>query len=183
MHLSVNLFVYSFLQWFHCSKLINIYTLNKLCMIIWCLIVLICSSAQLAEAFQLTKIYFIKMFSLYTVIVSCVVQLFIILTTSNLLQITELEQATSKYSERWYICLKNYYCNLNWKFNHLFHSLNIIEYTLGCQCISVTSYLLQIYSSKKPLFKGQGAVNLSFKQHRFGRINYRVYMRRSKRLD
>ena len=29
------------------------------------------------------------MFSLYTVIASCVVQLFIILTTSNLLQITE----------------------------------------------------------------------------------------------
>ena len=48
---------------------------------------------QLNQAFQLTKMYFIKMFSLYTVIVSCMLQLllfkFNLLTTSNLLQITE----------------------------------------------------------------------------------------------
>ena len=50
-------------------------------------------------------------------------------------------------------------------FNHLFHSLNVIECTLGCQYISVALYLLQTYSSAKPLFKGQGPVNVTFKQH------------------
>ena len=69
LHLSVNLFVYSFIQWFHCGKLVSIYTLNTLWMIIWCYIVLICPSAQLAQAFQLTKTYFTKMFCLFTVIV------------------------------------------------------------------------------------------------------------------
>ena len=72
-----------------------------------------------------------------------------------------LEQVTSKYSERLYLCLNNYHCNLNSKFNHLFHSLNVIECTLGCQYISVTLYLLQTYPSGKPLFKGQGPVNLT----------------------
>ena len=47
------------------------------------------------------------------------------------------------------------------KFNHLFHSLNVIECTPGCQYISVTLYLLQTYPSGKPLFKGQGPVNLT----------------------
>ena len=61
--------------------------------------------------------------------------------------------------------------------------LNVIECTLGCHYISVTLYLLKTYSSGKPLFKGQGPVNLTFKQHCFGRINCRVYMRKSKRLD
>ena len=72
-----------------------------------------------------------------------------------------LEQVTSKYSERLYLCLNNYHCNLNSKFNHLFHSLNVIECTLGCQYISVTLYLLQTYLSGKPLLKGQGPVNLT----------------------
>ena len=110
-------------------------------------------------------------------------QLFIILTTSNLLQTTEFGTSYFKYSERLYLCLNNYHCNLNSKFNHLFHSLNVIECTLGCQYISVTTYLLQTYSSGKPLFKGQGPVNLTFKHHCFGRINCEVYMRRSKSLD
>ena len=33
------------------------------------------------------------------------------------------------------------------------------------------------------MFKGQDPVNLTFKQHCFGRINCGVYMRRSKRLE
>ena len=36
LYLSVNLFLYSFILWFHCGKLVNIYciyTLNTLCMI------------------------------------------------------------------------------------------------------------------------------------------------------
>ena len=72
-----------------------------------------------------------------------------------------LEQVTSKYSERLYLCLNNYHCNLNSKFNHLFHSLNVIECTLGCQYISVTLYLLQTYPSGKPLFKDQDSLNLA----------------------
>ena len=60
-----------------------------------------------------------------------------------------------------YLCLNNYHCNLNSKFNHLFHSLNVLECTRGCQYISVTLYLLQIYISRKPLFKGQSPVNLT----------------------
>ena len=60
--------------------------------------------------------------------------------------------------------------------------MNVIECTLGCQYISVTLYLLQTHLSGKSLFKDQGPVNLTFKQHSFGRINCRVYMRRSKRL-
>ena len=75
-----------------------------------------------------------------------------------------LEQVTSKYSEILYLCLNNYHCNLNSKFNHLFHSLNVTECTLGCQYISARLYLLQTYPSGKPLFKGQGPVNLTFKQ-------------------
>ena len=73
-----------------------------------------------------------------------------------------LEQVTSKYSERLYLCLNNYHFNLNSKFNHLSQSLNVIECTLGCQYVSVTLYLLQTYPSGKPLFKGQGPVNLTF---------------------
>ena len=57
--------------------------------------------------------------------------------------------------------LKQVSLNLNSKFNHLFHSLNVTECTLGCQYISVTVYLLQAYPSGKPLFKGQGPVNLT----------------------
>ena len=94
-----------------------------------------------------------------------------------------MEEVTSKYSERLYLCLNYYHCNLNLTFNHLFHSLNVIECTLGCQYISVTLYLLQTCLSGKTLFKGQGPVNLSFKERCFGRINSGVYMRRSKRLD
>ena len=71
------------------------------------------------------------------------------------------EQITSKYSERLYLCLNNYQCNLNSNFNHLFHSLNVLECTLGYQYISVTLYLLQTYPSEKPLFKGQVPVNLT----------------------
>ena len=52
---------------------------------------------------------------------------------------------------------------MNSKFNHLFHSLNVIECTLGCQYISVILYLLQTYPSGKALFKGQGPANLTFK--------------------
>ena len=37
-----------------------------------------------------------------------------------------------------------------------------MECTLGCQYISVTLYLLQTYPSGKPLFKGQGPVNLTY---------------------
>ena len=70
-----------------------------------------------------------------------------------------LEQVTSKYSERLYLCLNNYHCNLDSKFNHLFHSLNVIECTFECQYISVTLYLLQTYPSGEPLFKGQGLAN------------------------
>ena len=33
------------------------------------------------------------------------------------------------------------------------------------------------------MFKGEDPVNLTFKQHCFGKINCGVYMRRSKRLD
>ena len=55
----------------------------------------------------------------------------------------------------------NYHCNLNSKFNHLFHSLNVTECTLRCHYISVVLYLLQTYPSEKPLFKGQGPVNLT----------------------
>ena len=71
-----------------------------------------------------------------------------------------LQQVTSKYSERCYLCLTNYRCKLNSKFKQLFYSLNVIECTLGCQYISVTLYLLQTNPSGKPLFKGQGSVNL-----------------------
>ena len=49
-----------------------------------------------------------------------------------------LEHVTSKYSERLYLCLYKNHCNVNSKFNHLFHSLNVIECTLGCQYISAT---------------------------------------------
>ena len=94
-----------------------------------------------------------------------------------------LEQVTSKYSERLYLCLNNYHFNLNSKFNNLFQSLNVIECTLGWQYIRVTLYLLQTYPSGKPLFKGQGSVNLTFKQPCFGRIKCGVYTRRSKRLN
>ena len=73
-----------------------------------------------------------------------------------------LEQVTSKYSERLYLCLNNYHLNLKWKFNHLFHSLNVIESTIGCQYISVALYLLQTYPSGKPLFKGQGSVKFTY---------------------
>ena len=100
-------------------------------------------------------------------------QLFIIfrfnlLATSNLLQISEFGTLYFKVfrkivsmPKRLYLCLNNYHCNLNSKFNHSFHSLNVIECTLGCQYISVTLNLLQTYSSGKPLFKGQGPVNLT----------------------
>ena len=74
-----------------------------------------------------------------------------------------LEQVTSKYSERLYLCLNNYHCKLKSKFNQLFCSLNVIECTHGCQYISDTLYLLQTFRSKKPLFKDQGPVNLTFK--------------------
>ena len=47
---------------------------------------------------------------------------------------------------------------MNSKFNHLFHSLNVIECTLERLYISVTLYLSQTYPSGKPLFKGQGPV-------------------------
>ena len=94
-----------------------------------------------------------------------------------------MEQGTLKYSERLYLCLNNYHCNLNSKFNHLFHSLNVIECTLGCQYISVTLYLLQTYLSGKPLFKGQGPINLKSKQHCLRKIKCGVYMTRSKRVE
>ena len=71
-----------------------------------------------------------------------------------------LEHVTSNYSERLYLCRNKNHYNVNSKFNHLFHSLKVIECTLGCQYISVTLYLLQTYPSGKPLFKGQGPVNL-----------------------
>ena len=67
-----------------------------------------------------------------------------------------LERVISKYSERLYLCLNIYHCNLNSEFDHLFYSSNTIEYTLGCQYISVTLYLLQTYPPGKPRFKGQG---------------------------
>ena len=52
-----------------------------------------------------------------------------------------LEQV-NKYSGRLYLCLSNYHCNLNSKCNHLFHSLNIIECTLGgFQYIRVLHYI------------------------------------------
>ena len=73
----------------------------------------------------------------------------------------KLEQVTSNYSQRLYLCLNSYKCNLKSKYNHLFHSLNVVECTLGCQYISVTLYLLKTYSSGKPLFKGQGPVNFT----------------------
>ena len=44
-----------------------------------------------------------------------------------------LDQVTSKHSERLYLCLKNYHYKLNSNLNQLFHSLNVIECTLGCQ--------------------------------------------------
>ena len=94
-----------------------------------------------------------------------------------------LEQVTSKYSERLYLCLNNYHCNLNSKFNHLFHSLNVTECTLGCQYISVTVYLLQTYyPSGKPLLKGQGSVDLKtyqkiliFKFGMFSDFEFTIY--------
>ena len=65
-----------------------------------------------------------------------------------------LEQITLKYSERLFLCMNNYHYRLNLKFNKLFHSLNVIECTLGCQYISVTLYLLQTYpSGNKNLLK------------------------------
>ena len=87
-------------------------------------------------------------------------QLLIILT-SSLLQITEFGTSYFKIFRKIVSMLNNYHCNLNSKFNNLFHSLNVLECTLGCQYISVTLYLLQIYSSRKPLFKGQSPVNLT----------------------
>ena len=90
-----------------------------------------------------------------------------------------LEQVTSKYSERLHICLNNYHCNVNSKSNYLFHSLNVIECTIY-QCYII---FIPTYPSGKSLFKSQGPVNVTFKEFCFGRINCRVYMRRSKRLD
>ena len=94
-----------------------------------------------------------------------------------------LEQVTSKYSERLYLCLNNYHCKLNSKFNQWFHSLNITECTLGCQYISVTLYLLQTYyPSGKPLLKGQGSVDLKtyqkiliFKFGMFSDFEFTIY--------
>ena len=57
-----------------------------------------------------------------------------------------LEQVTSKYSEWLYLCWtiitvpNNYHCNLNSKFNRLFHSLNVTECTLGVN-IPVLHYI------------------------------------------
>ena len=73
-------------------------------------------------------------------------------------KLSYLEQVSSKYSEWLYLCLNNYLCKVNSKFNQLLHRLNIIECTLGCQYVSVTLYLLQTYPSGKPLFKG---INMS----------------------
>lgn len=53
------------------------------------------------------------------------------------------------------------YFKKNSKFNQMFHSLNVIEYRLRCQYISVNYTGLKLYSSVKPLFKDQGPVNLS----------------------
>ena len=59
-----------------------------------------------------------------------------------------LEQITSKYSERLYLCLNNYYCNLNSKFNRWFHSLNVIE------CTSISIYQCYIIVvTNLPLWK------------------------------
>ena len=54
-----------------------------------------------------------------------------------------LEQVTSKYSERQYLCLNNYHCKMNSKFNQLIHGLNVVQSTLGYQYDSVTLYVLQ----------------------------------------
>ena len=92
---------------------------------------------------------------------------FNLLTTSNLLQITEFGTSYFKvfrkivYMRKQLLLYLTIITVLNSKFNHLFHSLNITECTLGCQYISVTLYLIQTYPSGKPLFKGQGPVNLT----------------------
>ena len=90
-----------------------------------------------------------------------------------------MEQVTSKYSERLYLCLKNYHCNLNLKFNYLFHNLSVIECTPGRQHISVTLYLSQTYPSGKPLFRDQGPVNLTFVQMQANK-KYMKYYDKSK---
>ena len=71
-----------------------------------------------------------------------------------MLQITEFGASYVKVFRK--IVSMSKYWSLNSKFDHLFYSSNTIEYTLGCQYISVTLYLLQTYPSGKPLFKGQG---------------------------
>ena len=101
------------------------------------------------------------MINLYTVTISCVLQLFIILITSNLLQITEFGTSYFKVFRKIVSMSNNCHCNLNSKLNHLFHGLNVIECTLGCQYITVTLYLMQTYPSVKPPFKGQDPVNLT----------------------
>ena len=88
-------------------------------------------------------------------------QLFIFLTTSNLLQITEFGTSYFKVFRKIYLCLNNCQCNLNSKSNHLSNSLSVTECTLGCQYISVTLYLLPTYPSGKPLLKGQSPANLT----------------------
>ena len=72
-----------------------------------------------------------------------------------------LEYVTSKYSERLYLCIKSYHCEVNSKFSQLYFQLNVIECTLGCQYIHVALSLLQTHASKEPLFKCQDPVNLT----------------------
>ena len=51
-----------------------------------------------------------------------------------------LEQVTSKYSERLYLCLNNYHCNPNSKCNHFILSLNVFECPLECH-LDVLHYI------------------------------------------
>ena len=118
----------------------------------------------MAQAFQLTNqnVQFVYSNSLMYVAIVCYSNL-IYWQQVICFKSLNLKQVTSKYSERFYPSLNNYHCKMNSKFNHLFHSLNVIECTLGCQYISVILYLLQTYPSGKALFKGQGPANLTFK--------------------
>ena len=105
--------------------------------------------------------YFIKMFSLYTVMYASIVYYLNLIYWQQIICFKSLnfKQLTSKYSEKYYLCLNNYHCNLHSRFDHLLRSLSVTEFTIGCEYISATLYLLQTYPSGKPMFRDQGSVN------------------------
>ena len=98
---------------------------------------------------------------------------FNLLTTSDLLQITEFGTSYFKVFRKIVSVPNNHHCNLNSKFNHSFHSLNVTKCTLGCQYISVTLYLLQTYPLENHCSKAKVLLTLQTC------TNYEVYKRKS----